>query len=322
MSSPVISIIVPVYKVEAWLERCVDSILAQTLADFEVILIDDGSPDGSGAICDRYAERDSRVRVLHTVNRGVGAARNAGLDAARGEFLGFVDSDDWIDPDMFEVLHREIELAKADLASCSISFEQEGRRIPARKSGLRSVWDQAEFTRMISEDVTITNHVWNKLFRREWWADARFREGCFYEDIYMYSLLLPRLCKATYLEVPKYHYRINQGGICGGRTPSSQWDCYDAFRERWVWLRASHPQWEPYAVTSMVRPGLQVYDAFILGRGMPGERAQQVVADFRQTSGIIPSAPRLPRYVRVRVWVLLNAPRTYRVVRKFCALFG
>jgi len=108
MNKQLISVIVPVYKVEQYLRRCVDSILAQTYTNIEVILIDDGSPDGCPAICDEYAEKDSRVVVIHQKNAGVSAARNAGLDVAKGEYIGFVDSDDWIEPDMYEVL---LELA-------------------------------------------------------------------------------------------------------------------------------------------------------------------------------------------------------------------
>ena len=103
-TTPKISVIVPVYKAEAYLHRCVDSILAQTFQDFEVLLIDDGSPDRSGEICDEYARKDKRVRVFHKENGGVSSARNMGLDNARGEYVCFVDSDDWLDEEMFAII--------------------------------------------------------------------------------------------------------------------------------------------------------------------------------------------------------------------------
>lgn len=109
-----ISIIVPVYKVEPYLRKCVDSILAQTFTDFEVILVDDGSPDNSGKICDEYASKDSRVRVIHKKNGGLSSARNAGIDVARGKYLGFVDSDDYIEKDMYELLYDNIVKEQAD----------------------------------------------------------------------------------------------------------------------------------------------------------------------------------------------------------------
>ncbi len=117
-TSPKISIIVPVYKVEQYLGRCLDSIAAQTFTDWECILIDDGSPDKSGDICDEYAERDSRFRVIHQKNAGVSAARNAGLDVARGEWIGFVDSDDWIETKMYEYLFNNAVKTEADCIIC------------------------------------------------------------------------------------------------------------------------------------------------------------------------------------------------------------
>lgn len=102
--NPKISIIVPVYEVEPYIHKCVDSILAQTFTDFELILVDDGSPDNCGEICDEYEENDSRIRVIHKENGGPSSARNAGLNIAKGDYIGFVDSDDWIETDMYEML--------------------------------------------------------------------------------------------------------------------------------------------------------------------------------------------------------------------------
>ena len=122
METGLISIIVPVYKSEKFLKKCVDSILSQTYTKIEIILVNDGSPDGSGLICDEYAKKDDRVRVIHKENGGVSTARNAGLDAALGEFVGFVDSDDYVDEDMFETLLKRITDTGADIACCGIKF--------------------------------------------------------------------------------------------------------------------------------------------------------------------------------------------------------
>ncbi len=122
---PELSIIVPVYKVEPYLRRCVDSILAQTFRDFELILVDDGSPDGCPDICDEYAAKDSRIIVIHQKNQGVSAARNAALDIARGEYIGFVDSDDWIEPEMYEKLIDAIKENGTDVAICGSAYADE-----------------------------------------------------------------------------------------------------------------------------------------------------------------------------------------------------
>jgi len=117
--NPKISIIVPVYKVEQYIHKCIDSILNQTLNDFELILVNDGSPDQCGQICDEYAKCDSRIKVIHKENGGQASARNMGLDIATGEYIGFVDSDDWIEPDMYEILYNECIINECEIISCS-----------------------------------------------------------------------------------------------------------------------------------------------------------------------------------------------------------
>ena len=124
-----ISVIVPVYKVEKYLKRCVDSILAQTYPCLEVILVDDGSPDGCPAICDEYAREDRRVRVIHKENGGLSDARNAGIDAAKGKFLGFVDSDDYVHPRFYELLLQALKEEGADIAGCDVKKVCETEKI-------------------------------------------------------------------------------------------------------------------------------------------------------------------------------------------------
>ena len=118
MTNPKISVIVPVYKAEHYLARCVDTLLAQTFDDFEVILVDDGSPDNSGAICDEYALKDKRVRVIHQPNAGVSMARQKGLDNARGEYVIHADPDDWVEPDMLKELYAKAKEEDADMVIC------------------------------------------------------------------------------------------------------------------------------------------------------------------------------------------------------------
>ena len=127
--TPIISIIVPVYKVEQYLRRCLDSVQNQIFTDWECILIDDGSPDNSGQICDEYAQKDERFRVIHQENAGVSAARNAGLDSAKGEWIGFVDSDDWIEPEMYQFLYTNAIDKKADVIICGYVGQHKKRII-------------------------------------------------------------------------------------------------------------------------------------------------------------------------------------------------
>lgn len=125
-TTPLVSVIVPMYNVEEFLSKCVDSLLVQTLGEIEVVLVDDGSPDRCGDIAERYAEKDSRVRVLHRPNGGLGPARNSGMKVARGEYVGFVDSDDWVDRDMYERLYQTAEEAHADIALSQLRVVRNG----------------------------------------------------------------------------------------------------------------------------------------------------------------------------------------------------
>ena len=193
-----LSIIVPVYGAEAYLRRCVDSLLAQELDDFEIILVDDGSPDASGAICDEYAARDGRVRCLHIDNGGQGRARNFGMDIAHGAYLGFVDSDDWVEPDMYPKLLAAAERERADVVVCGIrALHEDGRAesLPVWKEG---------------NPMAAAGSACNKLFRRGAVGEIRFPEGLWYEDFGFSAKLLMRSKKTVHLPDALYRYRVGQ----------------------------------------------------------------------------------------------------------------
>ena len=175
---PELSIIVPVYKVEKYLPRCIDSILAQTFGDFELILIDDGSPDGCGRICDEYARKDKRIVVIHQKNMGVSAARNAGLDIARGRYIGFVDSDDWIEPQMYEVMMDAIRENGADMAVCGVRYADEDGKFTRADRLSEGVYSRAG----LLEDVfAMPNRLGggccNKVLDASKIASVRFKVG-------------------------------------------------------------------------------------------------------------------------------------------------
>lgn len=175
---PELSIIVPVYKVEKYLPRCIDSILAQTFGDFELILIDDGSPDGCGRICDEYARKDKRIVVIHQKNMGVSAARNAGLDIARGRYIGFVDSDDWIEPQMYEVMMDAIRENGADMAVCGVRYADEDGKFTRADRLSAGVYSRDG----LLEDVfampnKLGGGCCNKVFDASKTASVRFKVG-------------------------------------------------------------------------------------------------------------------------------------------------
>ncbi len=212
---PLISVIVPVYNVEAYLSRCVDSILAQTYKNLEIILVDDGSTDNCGKICDEYAERDPHIRVIHKTNGGLSSARNAGIDVAAGEYLGFVDSDDWISAEMYETLLGLIEKYKVPLAFGG-RFDYSSRS-HAETIGLcppkEEVISGEEVVRRIFTWDQLDSSACDKLYHRDLFADIRYPLGLIGEDVPTTYRLAMKAEKAVACPLPFYHYFHREGSI-------------------------------------------------------------------------------------------------------------
>lgn len=206
-----ISIIVPVYNVEAYLSRCLDSIVHQTYKNLEIILVNDGSKDSSLEICNKYAHEDSRITVINKENGGQSSARNMGLDIATGNYIGFVDSDDWIEPKMYENLLSVLLDNKADVAVCEVynCNYAKGTRIPTGNSGAVVVFDDFNSfcdNLFIPCQFEIRFEIWNKLFRRNVLKNVRFKEGQLYEEIYFMRNVLDKTGRIVCIGEPLYDY--------------------------------------------------------------------------------------------------------------------
>jgi len=217
MNIPKVSIITPVYKAEKTIRQCLDSFIAQTLTEWELILVDDGSPDTSGAICDEYAKKDSRFRVIHQENAGVSAARQAGLDVATGEYVIHADPDDWVEPQMLEELYTKAKADDADMVICDyiadfVDFSDYRKQIPS------SLEAQVVLNEMFS---TIHGSCCNKLVRRDCIEhyDAKFPKGVNYcEDVCFNVQLLKHDIKVSYLNKAYYHYVQNPSSLTNHYT--------------------------------------------------------------------------------------------------------
>ena len=210
-----LSVIVPVYKVESYLSRCLDSILNQTFTDFELILVDDGSPDRCGTICDEYAARDPRIRVIHKENGGLSSARNAGIDIARGQWLGFVDSDDWITPDCYEKLlacarRQNVKLVCAGRWDVS---EKTVETTPGLCPEKEETVSGTELARRIFTWNHMDSAAWDKLYRAELFADIRYPVGRVNEDVPVTYRLALKAGEAALCPERVYYYLHRQGSI-------------------------------------------------------------------------------------------------------------
>ena len=224
-----ISIIIPVYNVEAYLRKCLDSVIAQTYTNVEIILINDGSTDDSGVICDEYAKADSRIKVFHQPNKGASAARNIGLKNFTGQYIGFVDSDDWIEPNMYEVLYNLIKAKNTSFSVVSYFKEFDDRSVPM-------IDLEAISTECISQ-IDIIKYIfrgdiykgfcivgWNKLYNAEFLQ----KNEIFYDEtqitandvLYTMAVVLSSNCTASYVDIPLYHYRVRDSSLMRATSAS------------------------------------------------------------------------------------------------------
>ena len=208
MNVPLISVIVPVYNADKHLGKCLDSILNQSYHNLEIILVDDGSTDNSASICDEYASKNNRIKVLHKKNSGQASARNTGIEMAVGEFITFVDDDDWIESNMYEVLMNNAMRFNADISGCATVMDYEGAKsvypFEKAKTGIISK-DEVCLNIMYQTNLS-WGTVWNKIFRRELFDTMRFPAGCELEDYYV---IFQMVCKADVIffdNKPLYHW--------------------------------------------------------------------------------------------------------------------
>ena len=227
-----ISVIIPVYNVEPYLRKCLDSVVGQTYQDLEILIVDDGSTDGSGKICDEY-KKDARVRVFHTENRGLSAARNQGLDEAKGDWIGFVDSDDWIEPDMYELLIERAMETGADVVECGCYTDFASARIerPAIK---RTVSGEEAVEALIKDEIR--TQVWNKIWKYQLFTEIRFPEGCSFEDVATtYRLIQDTTVTGT--PGNYYHWIQRESSISQSHDRQNLIDYWSAHKQRYEDLK-------------------------------------------------------------------------------------
>ena len=242
-----ISVIVPVYKVEKYLERCVDSILAQNYRDLEIILVDDGSPDRCGGICDEYEKKDSRVKVIHKQNGGLSDARNVGIEAAKGGFICFVDSDDFIEPEMLMTMYQLQQEQDADIVCCGICDRYENRNFLAcSKSEIINCSGKKAFE-YILEGKYCAGSACSKLIRRDIIKEHRFLVGKIYEDAFFLPQLMLSATKVSITMQPMYNYWHREGSITTSAFERKHMDIIEAYEKTYDFVMKKCPDMEEVA---------------------------------------------------------------------------
>jgi glycosyltransferase involved in cell wall biosynthesis len=245
-----ISIIVPVYNAEKYLEKCVNSIINQTHTNIEIILVNDGSTDGSGILCDKYIH-DKRVKIIHQKNQGASMSRNNGIDIATGNYIGFVDSDDWIDNDMFEILYKNIANFDADISMCGFKHVDEDGKTIAKSNSLKNSLKIIKGADIIKhnlldydEQERINEGVWNKLYKHSLFNNIRFPLGKIQEDTFTTYRILENAQNMVISSEIKYNYLQRHDSITQPLSPRI-FDIIEANVERYEYIKLVHFNFEP-----------------------------------------------------------------------------
>ena len=233
-----ISVIIPIYKVEEYLDECIVSVISQTYKNLEIILVDDGSPDNCPAMCDDWANKDKRIRVIHKENGGVASARNAGLKVATGEFIAFIDSDDWVAVGMYEMLLSAIKEHNADIVSCGINVVHNGKYQVMNTPTI--IGDSAEILKLVYADTVYPVSAFNKLYRRSLWQDLEFPNLSIGEDAVATCVLVSKAKKIVQIDEPLYFYRIHNNSAMTASFSIKRMDEEEAWRCNYLFIEKNH----------------------------------------------------------------------------------
>ncbi len=303
-SKPALSVIVPVYNVEAYLGACIDSILGQTFEDFEVILVDDGSTDGCPAICDGYAERDGRVKVVHKANGGLSSARNAGMAAAHAGIYSFIDSDDLVHPQMLEALMAPLS-ADPSVGVAVCAYErirgEEDCDLQVKSVPSAEIVDPVRALEVVygNEVPNITFVAWNKVYRRSLFerSGVLYPEGKLYEDGFTTYRLLYEARKVAIVDARLYFYRVRPGSIVSGKknVDESRMDELEADVEAWEFFRGRERSLAVASTKSLLRTCMGIWgDAGDGGFGPEAKRRAVSVYKkvWRESSKLLNNEPK------------------------------
>ena len=303
---PQISVIVPVYKVEKYIHKCVDSILAQTFTDFELWLVDDGSPDHCGAICDEYAQIDTRVKVIHKKNGGLSDARNTALDVMNGKYIFFVDSDDWISEDALEIMYSALERTGAKVATGNIVSVREDGTEQALYSPVQ------DETVLIGEEMLTTllrPNACNRLYAADLFQKLRYPVGRLYEDVFTYHKILAQIDSMVLVGKNTYYYLIRSGSIMNSEYSIKFTDIVDAVYDRAKWLDSIGQQKLADETRLFVYSQVAVAFAYLDKKNNQHlERLKEVKAIYDECYNIIIRAEHISWKQKVRMAILKYIP--------------
>lgn len=315
-----ISVLVPVYNVEKYLRRCLDSILKQTFTDYEIVLVDDGSTDQSGSLCDEYAAENECIRVIHQKNAGLAQVRNVSLAAARGEYITFVDSDDAVEPTYLEVLMRDLQETGADVSICSWSeISDQGVRTELtwdlKEKGFQ-LWTTEEAVKSLLYQRGIDNNSWGKLYKRAVMEDVVFPAGKVYEDIATTYQILLKAKRVCYRPEALYLYTSNTAGISQSAFTVRRMDLIDMAEGMFRDIESRFPAYRRAAQARLLRAYVHVY-LQIPDRAEFQPCMDRVFTGIRKNSCAVARDPQAKRGTRIAAMIACIHPVLLRCLNRW-----
>ena len=338
MNQPLLSVIVPCYNVEKYVDKCVSTIVGQTYSNLEILLIDDGSADQTGILCDAWQAKDKRIRVIHKQNEGLSYARKTGLENATAEYVAFVDSDDWIDPNMFAAMMQALISSKSDIAQCGYCKMFDDGRIEhcnlIGKPGTYEIFDQIQGVLLILDGRKWDSFMWNKIFKTRLFEHIEFPEGRTYEDIPIMFWLFHHASQSVYLFDEYYYYFQRNTSITQDKNIAkkmkNRYDFYEAYHERTQFVE-QHPEYQ--SILGYIR-NLEMYagmyalrDAVVYPQHFPNKYFESLSTRLNSyplsakakhlKSYPFPKHAIVPYFILMELFILKMNPRWYKKFRLF-----
>lgn len=309
-----VTVIVPIYKVEMYLERCVSSILNQSYQNLDVLLIDDGSPDSCGSMCDVFANSDNRIRVIHQNNKGLAETRNIGVANAIGNYIVFIDSDDYIEPNMISTLYNNLKSYKADLSCCG-HLEEYPHGYTERNcfKDFIKVYTAEQALRCFLFTSEIDVVSWNKLYKKELFRNVVFPSGKLYEDHYTIYKLIDNASKIVYDSTPLYHYCKRDSSIGGVAFNNKTLQLRDALLEECSYITSKYPTILSEIEIAKITWLIVVYNKMLLSDCVDESYLKALRKDIRGNMAFIVKSTFIEKIRKVQLLLLYVSPFLYAV---------
>ena len=313
--NPKISVIVPIYNVEKYIHRAINSILMQSFTDIELILINDGSQDSCGEICNEYAKKDSRIKVIHKSNGGVSSARNLGIDNSSGEYIGFVDPDDYIDKRMYENLYNIIKKEDSEIAISSFSYVINGKEEPQDISNKKLTFNKDEAISNYFDNIYPFNYSFlcNKLFKKDLFDEIRLNTKILVqEDTEIMIKLYNRSKKVSYIGQPLYFYELRNGSATSNKISSGKITTEQAFLEVFNYTKDNLPQFRYKALLKYISCFFNIVIEIIKNYDEYEAEYYKLIKKLRLTYKEIINNKQIPLKYKIHSSLLLVSPKLYK----------